>query len=242
MFDLRAAAAADQIAAGQQRIPRCFMNRIRFAGHQRFVDLAFAAADHTVGRNLSAGREFKDVVKHHFFQRHRPLFSAADHVCTGGRKQRQLVHRAFGADLLYSADNQIAEHHAEKKQIFIRSHQQHRCSQHRIDQIKQRAGVVPNDSSDRFGRNRGVPVDLPRQHPLLHLCVGQTIFRIDKTFSDGHPHAPLSLPKITVSQCSIPRRQKQRTGSNIKKKFPGFSFLNIRCPALTLPCPFVKLV
>ncbi len=52
------------------------------------------------------------------FQRHRPLFSAADHVCTGGRKQRQLVHRAFGADLLYSADNQIAEHHAEKSRFL----------------------------------------------------------------------------------------------------------------------------
>ena len=96
--------AADDKAAGEKKISRMFIDGVRFAGKQRFIDLYLPLADNTIRADLMPGGKLYNIIQHQRFHGNLRKCAVAQHLRFGRGQNGQLFDGFFGADFLNDTD------------------------------------------------------------------------------------------------------------------------------------------
>ena len=177
MGELSPAPPRNEERPGPQNIPGAFLHGVGLAGDKGFVGLGGAGTHHRVGTDLFPGGEFHNVIPHQFFRGQQADFAsphAADFV---GGQQGQLVDGMFGPQLLYDADDRVADHHAQKSGVQIRAHRKQTGGQHHEHQVEEGKDVVPQDLGSGLAGALGRTVGQPGSSARGGLGFGQAFFR-----------------------------------------------------------------
>ncbi len=156
MLNFGAALAREHEAARKHQVSRLFGDRVALARQQGFVDLYLPLQQDGVCADLPAALQAEDVVQHQLFHGHRLHFAIPDHIRPGSGEQGELVHQLFGLDFLENADGRIQRNDRHEKQVGPRVHGGQRQGDEQVEEVEQRADVVPDNlpggSGDFLGR------------------------------------------------------------------------------------------
>ena len=196
----RAAAAAHDKAAGEQRIARALDDLVGFAGDERLVDAALARGHNGVRRDLVAGAENGDVVAHQ-----RGRLGLDDLPIPHGAAFRrghdpQVIDLFLDPQILHDADEHVAEDRTQERQVQPLPHRDDAAGQQEEEEVKIRADVFDDDLlHGRAGRLHGAVVPAARQ-TLVHLLAGKPQLRIRFHSRDLHPLRPLRLFRFSLQE------------------------------------------
>ena len=84
-------------------------------------------------------------MQYDLFKIHRLHHALAAHPHLHLGEQRQLFHRAFGAQLIHDANREVEKDDAQKERVLIGPREQHKKAERKIQQIKQREYIFADN-------------------------------------------------------------------------------------------------
>ena len=181
-----AAFARDDKTAGQQLVANVFGDGIRLAGDERLVHRYLSGKNGTIGGDLVARAQFRDILAHHFMDRNGTDAAVTNHFHLALGHQVEFLQRGSGLQLLHDTDDGVGGGNDQKRRILelIDNDQQHR--QDHEDHIKEGQCILTDDAADALGVGLNTLVGITVGGQISRLLGGQSLLRI-RVNSFDHP-------------------------------------------------------
>jgi hypothetical protein len=156
-------------AARQQLIPGLFQYLVRFACHQRLVDVTFSVRHLGVGVYLVSRGKHDYIVPHKGRGVHGLLHAVAYHHALGRGQDIQRLKLFLGAGLLNNAYDGVAYHNAHEGEVQPLAHKDYADGEDEKDQVEVGKGVVHYYLLRGLSRRVDRGVGPARVRPFPHL-------------------------------------------------------------------------